>query len=168
MDCREIKALLPEYVDGELEGYHQQAVRAHVQDCPGCRRQLRAMEDAWKMLGELGEVEPHPNYLARFWARVDARRPWHEQLLERIRTALAPRRMVPVLVSAVIIIAVGFVAMRFYPQKPVSNAIIAGLDGVDLNMIEQMDMIEELDVLQEIDFLSDLEIMEVLDELEAS
>jgi len=39
--CREVRAEMTDYLDGNLDTQAAAAVRRHVRWCPGCRRMLR-------------------------------------------------------------------------------------------------------------------------------
>ena len=168
MDCREIKKLIPLYVDHELSDADDQQIEAHLLDCPDCRREARAIEKSWDLLGELKAVEPDPNYMARFWKSVDAQTPWYAKIYEDIQDVFRQRRWVPALAGAVIVVLISTVATVQYLQKPNAIGVLAELDEAELEMVANIDLAEHYEIIDELDFFSDFEIIENLNGLGAS
>ena len=44
-DCRDIRAKLGRFADGELPLADQEPVRKHIQECSGCRNELNAIQE---------------------------------------------------------------------------------------------------------------------------
>jgi hypothetical protein len=168
MDCQHIIELIPDYIEGRLAGEDETLVRSHLHNCPNCREEVREMEKAWQILGEVDDIEPDPDYISRFWARVDDQKPWYENILQHTKALITQRPWIPALAAAGVILVVGGITFRHY--NPISEADrgLATLYDVDLDMVEHIDIIESLELIQEIDFLTDLEIIENLEYLEAS
>ncbi|MBT8372647.1 MAG: zf-HC2 domain-containing protein [Deltaproteobacteria bacterium] len=168
MNCRQIKELIPVYLDGELEDYKRSQVEAHLRDCVSCRKAVGEMETAWGMLGELADIEPDPNYMARFWAKASDPSSWYEKIIQQARGLFLQRRWVPALAATCIIIILAGVTMHSHLQTPEADTMVANLSEVDLDMVELIDIVENYDIIREIEFFSDLEIIENLDEFESS
>lgn len=169
MQCRETKQLLPEYIQGELKRDVQTRVQSHLNACHGCREELRLMQETWRMLGEVDDIEPAPGYVSRFWAGVESQRPWHEQILQRTKYIVFQHPWVPALASAAVILIVAGITLLDQSRYPESEtAFVAAFKDVDPDMVKHIDIIENLELIQNIDFYTDLEIIENLDESEAS
>jgi anti-sigma-K factor RskA len=168
MDCREIQKLVPVFLDGELEPSQQQRVETHLQTCAECRKEVQAVQKTWEMLGELDDIQPAPNYEARFWARISEQAPWHEKALNELRELFVNRRFIPALAAAGVILLVTFVTIYQYSQKPEKINLLAEFSDVDLDMVENFELVENYDLIHDIDFLSDLDIIDRLDEIDAS
>ncbi|MGH2877502.1 MAG: anti-sigma factor family protein [Solirubrobacteraceae bacterium] len=57
--CRQTRALMSEYIDGELDAGDRARVERHVRWCPTCRRMLANLIRTVRALGRLGEhAEP--------------------------------------------------------------------------------------------------------------
>ena len=52
LDCREVVAKLGRFLDGELAPHEARPVETHVQACPGCQRELRALQSLSASLEE--------------------------------------------------------------------------------------------------------------------
>ena len=168
MDCREIKKLIPIYLDHELSADDRRLVAAHLSACPECLAEARALEKSWEVLGELDEIKPDPQYIARFWRTLDAQMPWYQKIMSEVQTVFLQRRWVPVLAGAAVIAVVsGLVTLQFL-QRPETVPFLAELNAAELEMVANFDLAEDYEIIQDIDFFSDLEVIENLDESEIS
>jgi len=57
--CRRIRALMSEYIDGELDARTAARVKRHVRWCPNCRRMLANLTRTIHALRSLG-LRPSP------------------------------------------------------------------------------------------------------------
>jgi anti-sigma factor RsiW len=71
MDCSKVKSLLSEYFDGELKEDLSQKVKAHVEKCSYCRKEL---ESIWKIESLMNKI-PEPVLPEDFKDRVLERIP---------------------------------------------------------------------------------------------
>jgi Putative zinc-finger len=71
MNCEEIKDLLSEYLDGELDQRERKLVEEHLENCPGCAEELDGLKDCLKNLGSLKNVEPPPDFLSQVHTRLE-------------------------------------------------------------------------------------------------
>jgi len=55
--CRQTRALMSEYLDGELDPMTEAAARRHVRRCPSCRRLLASLRRTVEGLRSLGRGE---------------------------------------------------------------------------------------------------------------
>jgi anti-sigma factor RsiW len=168
MNCGEIKALLPVYLDGQLASGQHRRIENHLRTCERCRQEAQALQKTWDVLGELKDIQPDPNYRTRFWASVSESAPWHEKFRNEIRALFFNRRFVPALAAAGLILVVSMIATYKYHQQPEMNNYFAELSDVDLEMVEIIELVENYDIIHDIDFLKDLEIIDQLEETDAS
>lgn len=168
MDCRKIKEIIPIYLDQELSSDDHRLVEAHLRICPACMAEARAVEKSWEVLGELDEIEPDPQYMARFWRALNAQMPWYEKMLRDVQAAFLQRRWVPVLAGAVVMVLVGGLVRYQFLQKPETVPVLAELNAAELEMVVNFDLAEDYEIIENIDFFSDLEVIENLDDFEIS
>ena len=168
MQCKQIKQLIPEYIEGGLKGDARTRLESHLKTCRGCREETRLMEKTWRMLGEVEDIKPEPHYISRFWAAVDAQQPWYEKIFRQTKELVFQRHWVPAMAAAGVILIVGGITLRYYNRVPETETVVAAFTDVDPGMVESIDIIENLELIQDIDFYTDLEIIENLDESEAS
>jgi anti-sigma factor RsiW len=75
--CRELVALVTEYLEGALGEGERRLFEAHLDHCDGCRHHLTQMRATIATLGRLRESDLTPETRERFLA---AFRSWRRQL----------------------------------------------------------------------------------------
>lgn len=167
MKCQDIKKLIPEYIENDLQPKQNHIVAEHLLDCQVCRHEVETMKKTWGLLTQLPGLEPNPNYISRFWTELSLRQqPWHEKALETILGYLPQRRLAPALATACLVLIMGLFAVKNYLYISKSEEALANLNQDDLEMVEFVDLAENYDIIEEIEFLEDLEIIENLDTLD--
>jgi predicted anti-sigma-YlaC factor YlaD len=169
MNCTDIRELLPDYLDLELEESDQHRVKAHLDGCEACRREVDIIAKTWDMLGELDEIEPNPFYVSRFFARVAEPRPWHAKWPDFLKGLLSPRRLLPIMAAAGLIALIG-IRVSTMQQRSTEEVRLAAiqLNGLDLDLFESFEFADNFELISELEFLSDLEIIQELELIEAS
>ena len=169
MQCRQIQQLIPDYVQGGLTNDIKTRLEAHLNTCHGCREEARLMKKTWRLIGEVEDIEPAPNYISRFWTGIESRRPWYEKIFLQTKEIVFQRPWVPALAAAGVILIAAGIALHINDRFPDNEmAVVAASRDVDPELVEHIDIIENLDLIQDIDFYTDLEVIENLDEFEAS
>jgi anti-sigma factor RsiW len=69
-ECREVVTKLGRFLDGELPPQESSFVEAHIQDCPGCRRELGALQALSASLGAVTAPPVPANLLDDVMLRV--------------------------------------------------------------------------------------------------
>jgi predicted anti-sigma-YlaC factor YlaD len=169
MNCTDSRHLLPVYLDGELEESEQLRVKAHLDGCEACRREAEIIAKSWVMLGELDEIEPNPFYVSRFFARFAERRPWHAKWVDVLKGLLTPRRLLPIMTAAGLVVLIG-ISVTQLQQRTAEDARMAAIqfNGVDPELFESIEIAINFEVINEFEFLSDMEIIQELEAIEAS
>lgn len=167
MDCKDIKTLIPVYLDNELEPQESQLVRNHLADCPHCQNEFEAYERSWAMLGEIEDIQPEPGFIGRFWTRLSLEQSWHEKLIGAVQENLLKNQLIPALATACIIVVMGSFALNNYFQTQKTNQVLASLNEEDFIIVENIELAENLDLIEQIDFLEDLDTIENLDIFES-
>lgn len=62
MKCERAKELFSEYLEGSIDYALTATVRAHIDQCDGCRGDLKSFGRAWDVIGTLPEVEPPSSF----------------------------------------------------------------------------------------------------------
>jgi len=70
MKCKEVRRLLPPYVDGELAGQAQASVHQHLASCPACNSAFEELKQNLALLRSAGTAEPGPYFAARVMADI--------------------------------------------------------------------------------------------------
>ena len=163
MKCGDIQNLIPMYLDEALEAEEIEKVSSHVKGCSLCQKELANYKASWDMLGEWTDIQPSANYVSRFWTKVSLQKKWYEKLWEIIQENIQYKRLVPVLVTACVMMVVSSVFMYNYSQKGIDNRRLAKVDVMDIEMVENIELAENLDVIENLEFFEDFEIIESLD-----
>ncbi|MEI6808834.1 MAG: anti-sigma factor [bacterium] len=96
MNCKEIKSLMSEFLDGELDVVAASEVRSHVEGCVECRRELRELEMTITLLHNVRVMEPPAGLEGSIRTRLAAvsepsqtGRLWHFLSSTQLRVAAA-------------------------------------------------------------------------------
>ena len=166
MKCREMKNLIPLFLDGVLREGKNLHVREHLRGCAACRKELAAFEQSWAMRKEGESIQPRPGYISRFWTRVSEETSWQERVRQGLREGLWSRRLAPAFVTACLVIIVGIFALRNYYQIQNTTQTLANLGEDEIEMVENMELAENFDLIEDMDFWEDMEVIENTDSLE--
>ncbi len=158
MNCRWVNRKLVEFLEGELSGAPNSKIKAHLDSCPVCSRELDVLKKSWALLDKLPAIEPSPDFSSRFYKRLaqeQSRKP--VTVFGSLRLSL---RLAPALVTTVILLV--FVNLYFnvrsYPIKKARLAVSGIRENKDA--AEEEDIIENLELLEYLDMLEDLDVLE--------
>lgn len=70
MKCRNVQKRLSAYQDGELKVKGQDRIKAHLIDCPECRKQYERLLHIWDALDNLPDIQPRPEFILRVRKRI--------------------------------------------------------------------------------------------------
>lgn len=116
MDCRQIRGLLPAYLDGELSDATRAEIEAHLADCPSCRRVANDYRRDMQVLSYQLGVAP--------WLPVN-QRPWEATRAGGFWTWLRPIGHKAVagtaMVALVALIVTGALALHEMANNPNPN-----------------------------------------------
>jgi len=118
MTCKDWEALLPAYLDQDLESGRRSALKAHLLACPHCRQMLGLLRDVKNSLQTIPEVEVSPELRRRLLSIPRPKRRFRINLDFLVRPALQP-----VLAAAALFLTlVSFYA--FSPQRSTINKTV--------------------------------------------
>ena len=125
MNCDEMKALLPEYVEGALSGDRRRQAEAHLSGCPSC---TGALTEAGKVDTFLRGALPVPERAPEAWAKQEAR--VLQAAARQAGGSISGRRRIPAYlwlgVAAVLLVAVGVYFVLSSPTPAERNRAVAG------------------------------------------
>ena len=71
MSCEKYENLIPSYLENEMEQAEKKELLRHIDGCPNCREQLKALQYMQSMLGrEEAPAKPPAKMKARIYARL--------------------------------------------------------------------------------------------------
>lgn len=107
MGCTEVRALLADYLEDALPPDQAQQVEAHLQVCPVCVRERRALERTTALLRQWSPIVPSERIWAGIEERLRAR--GARQVASGLRLPFARRyRLVAALAAIVVAVLVAF------------------------------------------------------------
>lgn len=70
MKCERTRQKLSAYMDGELDAGLHRTIESHLEQCPGCRKELEALGGVDLLIRELPRYSPSPNFAEVVAARA--------------------------------------------------------------------------------------------------
>ena len=116
MDCRSYRRKLSAYADNALPPKEQSQVRAHLESCMGCRKELEELVALKRLLGRLDA----PHAREGFWASVQNRIAAHGP---RARLANRAMRRFRVASAAIAAAALGFAVVYSEQQNHIDTEV---------------------------------------------
>jgi len=80
MDCTRIIDLLPEYLEGTLDGSEKSRVEEHLAGCEGCGAELKLLQRYFQTMAGLERYEAPPDFLRNVHARIEREPSWRKLL----------------------------------------------------------------------------------------
>lgn len=116
MRCRQARELLREMTGGAVPPEEQAALQGHLETCPRCAREARALEATRHLLGALVEGEgPSPAFCRRPWGKLAKTREGRVEGRAEAFSAFA-RRLIPA--AAVMVVLLGSLSYLLEPLEP--------------------------------------------------
>jgi len=119
-DCRKIRELFSEYIDGVLDKENIDLVEEHLSKCEACRKELNKLVEMLKILKNLRKEETPPDFLETLHERIKRRDSLNAFLNKLLKS---PNVKVPLVVCIMIIfvIAIFKTVNIYYLSKTVSE-----------------------------------------------
>ena len=119
-DCRKIRELFSEYIDGVLDKENIDLVEEHLSKCEACRKELNKLVEMLKILKNLRKEETPPDFLETLHERIKRRESLNAFLNKLLKS---PNVKVPLVVCIMIIfvIAIFKTVNIYYLSKTVSE-----------------------------------------------
>jgi anti-sigma factor RsiW len=118
-NCENIRESLGAWLDSELSQADSEAVRSHLADCSECNAERRQLEKLQRSLKSVLDLESSPIAFEPFWrgvrARINEKRPWHEDVLEWLRSPFAAPRLAWAVPAAIALILGVLSLDSFFP-----------------------------------------------------
>ncbi len=133
MKCTEVRELLLDYLEGQLEGEKAMPVADHLALCESCRREKSVCEQSWAMAGEWPDIEPDPLYRARFWEK--ASRQERTGIWSTLQDIFREKRIALTALASMILMLGAFSLWHRSPAQPWDSQACQPWNG---NMMEQV------------------------------
>ncbi|MGB7296701.1 MAG: zf-HC2 domain-containing protein [Candidatus Aminicenantales bacterium] len=136
MECENVRTKLKAFVDGELEGAEQEAVRDHLDGCPECLRVAGQLEKLPGVLRAWKAGDPPEDLYARLQAKLELRKSWWRKVLTPAFAGKAALRFAE---AAAIVLITLAVSGRF--QKPVPAQTDDEIATINLYITEHQEAV---------------------------
>jgi len=108
MDCGAARDWIFRLLDGELSGADEEVLRAHVESCAGCGRDLRLLSLPRRLARTLPILEPSPFFYQKLRAHLDRTEEAQNVTVWQIVLGLS-RQIVPALASVTVVLVSVFI-----------------------------------------------------------
>ncbi|TMA07373.1 MAG: zf-HC2 domain-containing protein [Deltaproteobacteria bacterium] len=71
MDCREIRELFSDYLDGRLVPAQVASLEEHLRGCRDCKQEMESLRTTISLIGSLGGIEPSADFLNQVQRKID-------------------------------------------------------------------------------------------------
>ncbi|PKL43459.1 MAG: hypothetical protein CVV41_10395 [Candidatus Riflebacteria bacterium HGW-Riflebacteria-1] len=171
MDCRNVKELFSEYIDGSLGEIERKALENHLENCANCRAECDSLLDSWEMLTDFAVPPVGDQFTRQVMQKVNNRssQPVVSDWFSRLVAIFSLRQIsaVPALASLVVLIGIGYFILS---GRPAGIAERNGIDSTrkfevvrdlrDEEIIRDLEIYENAEILENLDLLMDLEAVE--------
>ena len=143
MKCNQARQLVMDFCESELSGHLLDQFKLHLETCPKCRQEVRAVQRTLKILKEVEPTSPPSgfweDYLVgvRSKIKVQKRRRWVRRLVPSLGTA-----------AAVILLAVLLLTGREKERELPSPLWLSEQESIDYIVYLGSSVAESVDVVQ--------------------
>jgi len=125
MDCTRIIDLLPEYLEGTLDGTEKSRVEEHLAGCEGCGAELKLLQRYFQAMAGLERHEAPADFLRNVHARIEREPSW-KSLLSRLFLPLK----IKLPLEALGVAAAALLIFTFYYNAPETKVDLPGKSPV--------------------------------------
>lgn len=110
MDCKHVKENLSAYLDRALADEEMASIKAHLDDCPECREECRALQETIHMLSSLEEIIPPASFRrelrSKLQGKAQKKRTPMKALISNWIKGLKRTQLVPAAVALVLLVVI--------------------------------------------------------------
>lgn len=143
MNCEAVIRVLGAWLDRELGRDEAEKVGEHIEHCPVCLSEKARLERLQGSIKDILEKRASEVAFETIWQgvemRIQERKPWQRQLLDRGRSLLRPRRLAFAIPAVVVFLIGVFSLAEFYfrwalPPNGTRIYRVESIDGHGFNM----------------------------------
>lgn len=161
MRCQKTRSLLGLFLDGQLGKRKASKIKAHLDICPACTKELNLLKSTWDLLGEWKRISPSPNFKANFWQKVFQEEPVVEKKPVFVFPRLKPR-LVPVFATLVAVLIITIYGINLVGVRNLGQLTLATHTD-DIAMLKELELTEDFEIVQSINLLEDFPIIDSLE-----
>ncbi|MDP2652492.1 MAG: zf-HC2 domain-containing protein [Candidatus Omnitrophota bacterium] len=163
MNCKNVKKMIPSYLDEDLKPAEREEVKNHLPSCESCRQEVLAYEKSWNVLKQWSAVEPDPGYISRFWTQLGQEKSWLGQAADAVKSLALQVRFVPVYAAIAVLAVTAVMTLRLSVRTYQTEVVLTRLSGEDMEMVENIDLAENFEIVAEMDLWEDMDVIESLE-----
>ncbi|MBU1109605.1 MAG: zf-HC2 domain-containing protein [Candidatus Riflebacteria bacterium] len=174
MDCKQVKNMFSEYLDGSLAADQREQLEDHLEKCAECRLECDSLLDSWEMLTDYEVPQVGDQFTRQVIEKVHAKSVEFSEtgFLTRLLAVFSLRNFssVPALASLVVLIGIGYFLLSGRPTGLVDKTDFSNGQKIeivrDLNdeeIIRNLEIYENAEILENLDLLVDMEAVESLE-----
>lgn len=171
MDCKIVKKLFPDYLDGALTEDQRVLLEDHLQKCPVCRAECDSLLDSWEMLADYEVPAVSEQFTRQVLQKVHDKKSALPEgnFLQRLFAVFSLRNFtsVPALASLAVLVGIGYFLLAGRSTGiieknglPASQRFEIVRDLKDEEIIRNLEIYENAEILENLDLLVDLEAVE--------
>jgi len=162
MNCKDIKELIFEYLDGGLDSENIRRFDDHLSSCEECRVELAGVKSLWMKLDDIEMEQPSENLKKNFDNMVNAytlgvsgtRTPWYEAFSNWLE-AWWPKRSFTQFAATIAVLIIGIVTGLSINESAESKREIGQMQR-DMDNLQQVVMTSLLNESSAVDRISGL------------
>ncbi|MDD5259317.1 MAG: hypothetical protein PHD29_05075 [bacterium] len=156
MECKKIQRSLVNYYYQELDSPAMSKIAGHLETCVACRQTYGQIKKTLTLVAkEQVEKEKSSFFWQDFQHQVYQAVSAEKESLSRWRGFLAPRRLVPALAGALILLLIIISSPRWSRHG-------SEMTSADLPIVQELELIENYELIQDLELLENLQEAEQL------
>jgi anti-sigma factor RsiW len=161
------KEQISAFLDGALPESEAAAVKAHLDDCPECRKEMAAYGKLTDLLRGMPAVEPSDGFNREFWRKIEAENT--RQSRWRIFRPGTWGWRPAAAFAAVLLVVGGITVYRAMPPARVIVVSDAGvaetMDAAGMAIAADLDFYQDMDIVSRLDFLENWDAVSMMEEI---
>lgn len=150
MECKKIQQAMVNYYYQELDGYARAEITKHLETCTACRQTYVQIKKALTIVArEQLEKDKSPAFWQDFQYKVYQKLEAEKAASSWWQGLLVPRKLVPVLAGAVILLFIIVTSARLVKHGP-------EMTSSDLQIVQELELIENYELIQDLEMLENL------------
>lgn len=128
MDCREVKELLHEYIENNIDHDLKKDVKQHLSSCSACRAELASVRKYRQTMDSLEQVKAPDDFLEQLHARIE-KESGARRLIQKL---FLPLNIKLPLEAAGVLAAAALIILVFNPFESVKQALTPAAESVNI------------------------------------
>lgn len=138
--------LLSAWMDGALSADQAAEVGRHLDQCPACRKEHAALAAVDRLLKEVPEISPSPDFSRNFWKKLDAAQSRRGRITRFFETFFNSWR--PALAAAAALVVLGAGSVLLYRAGEKKNDSAMPVIAENMQFYADYELLENLELFE--------------------